>query len=1703
MATSKSEDSKEEMDTPSNIGYGSIYDQMKRVQSMNPTEAVLTLEDGQIIKGYSFGAEKNVSGEVVFNTGMVGYPESLTDPSYSGQILVLTYPLIGNYGVPSEDELDEFGLHKYFESAAIQISALIVSDYSFDHSHHQAMSSLSSWLCKHHIPALFGVDTRKLTKTLRVSGSMLGKIEFAHLPTIEFVNPYESNLVANVSRSTVQEFGAQRNGDGEKQIRIIAIDCGIKNNIIRYLCQKGVHLRVVPWDYDINDPANIKGIDGLFISNGPGDPEMATQTVNNLKRFMRDHSEIPIFGICLGNQILALASGAKTYKMKFGNRGMNQPVIDLRTSRCYITPQNHGFAVDEKTLSTDWKPFFRNANDHSNEGIIHTFKPWFSVQFHPEAMGGPRDTEFLFSMFLSRIKNRNHYEVTILDNIYRSMTHIGSNQVDKVLLLGSGGLSIGQAGEFDYSGSQAIKALKEENVNVILINPNIATVQTSSNMADNVYFLPVTPEYVTRVIEKERPDGILLQFGGQTALNCGIKLKENGILEHYNVRVLGTPVETIEMTEDREIFAQKLAEVNEKVAPSAIANDVPTTLEVARKIGYPVLLRSAFALGGLGSGFAENEEELKALATKAFAGADQVIIDKSLRGWKEVEYEVVRDINDNCITVCNMENFDPLGIHTGDSIVVAPSQTLTNNEYYMLRSAAIKVVRHLGVVGECNIQYALDPFSDAYCVIEVNARLSRSSALASKATGYPLAYVAAKLALNKPLTSIKNSITKATQACFEPSLDYCVVKVPKWDMKKFNTSFISCKIGSAMKSVGEVMAIDRKFEAAMSKALRMVYPDCDGFGFVPKEIAALNETELDRELNIPSDVRVFAVAAALQRGYTVDRIHGLTRIDPWFLCKLRNIVVTERLIGKYKLDDIPRDIMLTAKQCGCSDLQIARVLNETLRDTPSKSRGDGDGDDGNKLNVDTEVDAAESKRDGVQEDDVRRVRIEKHGITPFVKQIDTLAAEFPAFTNYLYVTYNGAEHDLVFDKKGIIVLGCGAYRIGSSCEFDWCAVSAVRTVRQLNETDTTRETDRYHHGSSKYRQYSNHPGTGSVSRAYRSRRKGKVSSKKNEWTSIVINYNPETVSTDYDECDRMYFEEISYERVLDIYQIEENCHGIIVSVGGQIPNNLAIPLNDAGCNILGTQPENIDCAENRHRFSKLLDELHIDQPLWCEARTLREAQSFATKVGYPVLIRPSYVLSGAAMNVSYTAEQLVVYLQKATDVSPDHPVVISKFVSGAKEIEFDGVSNGGKLINYAISEHVENAGVHSGDATLILPAQSLYTETTKRIKKISKQICSALQITGPFNIQFLCKDNHIKVIECNLRASRSFPFVSKTFNVNFIDLATRAMVLGSLHKDYEVRPVNFNTFDMDFVCVKSPMFSFTRLDGADPVLRVEMASTGEVACFGDNKYEAFLKAIISSKYKLPIPDPSKSTAPGMLRLDYIHQDLRQNAGKIGSLTPSCSPSPPQETADGVDSSPSSPRSVKSEDGAPLGSPLLRAMKSTSGLTDFATYLQSSSFSAFKKSFRSNILISIGPQKAKYSFVDCASLLKQMGFTIYATENTHYFYKTHSIDSIVVSKPSQPHSKAPDAVSLIESGHIHFVLNIPKESNDESETKTDGYQIRRKSVDFNVPLISNVKLAKLFVTSLAKKYLKSYEFAFEDDFMHIKSWKEYMQSANRY
>jgi len=1307
---------------------------------------ILELADGTIHKGFSFGAKTSMSGEVVFNTGMVGYPEALTDPSYCGQILVLTFPLIGNYGVPNPEEKDEYGLSKFMESEKIQISGLIVANYSQDYSHWNSCLSLGDWLQQQNIPALYAIDTRALTKHLRELGTIVGKIQFPGQP-IEFDDPNTKNLVAAVSTKKVLRFPRPDSP------RIIAYDCGIKFNIVRYLLnEEKVDLTVVPFDYDLEtNPENII-YDGIFISNGPGNPEMCTETIKTLRWILGQEKPKPVFGICLGNQLLALAAGARTYKLKYGNRGMNQPAIDMRTTKCYITPQNHGFAVDMETLPYEWKTFFLNANDKTNEGIIHRTKPFLSVQFHPEACGGPTDTAFLFKIFIDLVQGAPH-RLTLLDpGIY------DKHQIKKVLLLGSGGLSIGQAGEFDYSGSQAIKALKEEGIRVVLINPNIATVQTSHNLSsaspDKIYFLPVAADAALEVIKKENPDGIVVSMGGQTALNVGIELFLNGTLAKYKVKVLGTPIPVIMATEDRDEFSKKLAQINERLAIAHPATSIQEAVEAANKIGYPVLIRAAYALGGLGSGFAHDQAELEEIASKAFTCSTQIIVDQDLRGWKEVEYEVVRDCRGNCITVCNMENFDPLGIHTGDSIVVAPSQTLTNSEYFKLRQTALKVVRHLGIVGECNIQYALHPSSEEYCIIEVNARLSRSSALASKATGYPLAYVAAKLALGIDLVTIRNSITKITTACFEPSLDYCVVKMPRWDLKKFNR--VSRQLGSSMISVGEVMAIGRNFEEAIQKAIRMVNPNFSGLdGEVDPDIP------IDEQLRTPTDTRVFAVQAALEQGFSIDYIHGLSKIDKWFLSKLRNIAVMKQALKTETLHSLGAHAMRALKCCGFSDRQIA-------------------------TNV------------GTTEFEVRKAR-QAMGIRPRVKQIDTLAAEYPAQTNYLYMTYNGSEDDLPPDDNGIMVLGCGAYCIGSSVEFDWCAVSCVRQLRKMGRK------------------------------------------------AIVVNYNPETVSTDYDESDRLYFEELSLERVLDIYEYEK-AGGVVVSVGGQIPNNLAKPLHEMGVKVLGTSPNDIDRAEDRHKFSALLDSIGIDQPAWRELTTIEEAERFADEVGYPVLVRPSFVLSGAAMNVASNVTQLKKYLDDAAVVADDKPVVISKFVLNAKEIEFDAVSQEGKIINYAISEHVENAGVHSGDATLVLPAQKLYVESIRRVKRIASDISKALHISGPFNIQLLAKENMVKVIECNLRASRTFPFISKTLDVNFITLATRAM-LG-----VEVKPHNISLLDIDYVGVKAPMFSFTRLRGADPTLGVEMASTGEVACFGSDVHHAFWLSLRSSGFKIPSID---------------------------------------------------------------------------------------------------------------------------------------------------------------------------------------------------------------------------------------------------------
>jgi len=962
------------------------------------------------------------------------------------------------------------------------------------------------------------------------------------------------------------------------------------------------------------------------------------------------------------------------------------------------------------------------------------------------------------------------------------------NNIRKVLLLGSGALKIGEAGEFDYSGSQALKALKEEGIRTVLINPNIATVQTSEGVADQIYFLPVTPYFVEKVIEKERPDGIMLAFGGQTALNCGVALYKEGVLEKYNVQVLGTPVQAIIDTEDRELFVEKLNEIDVKTIKSEAVENAEDARRAAAALGYPVIVRAAYALGGLGSGFCDNEEELNVLVEKAFSFSPQVLVEKSLRGWKEVEYEVVRDRFDNCITVCNMENFDPLGIHTGESIVIAPSQTLSNTDYHKLRELAIRIIRHIGIVGECNVQYAYDPQSEDYRVIEVNARLSRSSALASKATGYPLAFVAAKLGLGYGLFDLKNSVTKTTSAFFEPALDYVVCKIPRWDLGKFHG--VDKELGSSMKSVGEVMAIGRTFEEAIQKGLRMIGQGMHGF----VENKELVIPDIDKALREPTDKRIFVISKAFRAGYTVDQIHELTKIDRWFLEKLMNIMRTSKELhewaGNHKqLADLPDDLLRKAKRQGFSDFQVARAIG----------------------------------MEGDMEDAIITLRHHRkeRGIVPVVKQIDTLAAEYPAQTNYLYLTYSGTANDVRYlgDHRSIVVLGSGAYRIGSSVEFDWCGVQALNTIR------------------------------------------------KEGYRSVMINYNPETVSTDYDMCDRLYFDELTFERVMDILDLE-NPHGVIVSTGGQIPNNLALRLDAQQVRILGTSAKSIDNAEDRDKFSAMLDRIGVDQPEWSALTSMEDINAFIQKVGFPVLVRPSYVLSGAAMNVCSNQEELERFLQLAANVSKKHPVVVSQFIEHAKEVEMDAVAQNGEIIAYAISEHIEFAGVHSGDATIQFPPQKLYVETVRRIKRISREIAKELNISGPFNIQFLARDNDIKVIECNLRASRSFPFVSKVLKLNFIELATKVM-LG-----IPVEKPDKNLFDLDYVGIKASQFSFNRLQKADPVLGVDMASTGEVGCIGDDTSCAVLKAMLSVGYRIPQQNILLSTGSTEQKVDML-QAARQ------------------------------------------------------------------------------------------------------------------------------------------------------------------------------------------------------------------------------------
>ena len=1070
------------------------------------------------------------------------------------------------------------------------------------------------------------------------------------------------------------------------------------------------------------------------------------------------------------------------------------------------------------------------------------------------------------------------------------------DDIKRVLLLGSGALKIGEAGEFDYSGSQALKALREEGIFTILINPNIATVQTSEDIADRIYFLPVTHGFVERVIARERPDGILLSFGGQTALNCGTALYRSGVLQRYGVRVLGTPVEAIMNTEDRELFVKKLDEIGIKTPRSMAVTTVEGALKAAGSLGFPVIIRAAYTLGGQGSGFCSDTGELQAMAAKAFSYADQILVEESLKGWKEIEYEVVRDSFDNSITVCNMENFDPLGIHTGESIVVAPSQTLSSSEHHKLRDLSLRIVRHIGVVGECNVQYALDPHSEDYRVIEVNARLSRSSALASKATGYPLAFVAAKLALGYGLHQLKNSVTGSTTACFEPALDYLVCKIPRWDLNKFQG--VTHQIGSSMKSVGEIMAIGRTFEEAIQKGLRMIGQGMHGF----VSNRNLSFSDIEKELSEPTDLRIFSIAEALENGFEVDRIWELTRIDRWFLYKLLNINnLKSSLEGYNSLEELPDEALLNAKIYGFSDFQIARHVL--------------------KPDVHSMHEALLS---------VRRRR-KSRGIVPYVRQMDTVAAEYPAVASYLYLTYSGMEHDIWYenDRRSVIVLGSGAYRIGSSVEFDWCSVNAVNTIR------------------------------------------------KEGLRGVMINYNPETVSTDYDMCDRLYFDELSFERVMDIIELETPL-GVILSMGGQIPNNLALRLHGQGVPILGTPPESIDRAEDRHKFSTMCDTLGIDQPRWKELRSMKEIDEFIDETGFPVLIRPSYVLSGAAMNVVSNRKELSHFLELAASVSKDHPVVVSEFIEYAKEIEIDAVASSGEIGAYAISEHVEFAGVHSGDATIVFPPQKIYFETARRIKRISRKIAHELNISGPFNMQFLARENDIKVIECNLRASRSMPFVSKVLKVNLIEMATKIML--GVKWDHPHKSV----FDLDYVGVKASQFSFSRLAKADPVLGVDMSSTGEVGCIGDSFNEALLKAMFSVGYRMP---------------------------------------------------------------------------------------------------RGAVLVSSGPARSKADLLEALRSLEKRGHTIFATRGSQSFLSNAGIAAKVAYWPDE--RKSPNTIELIRQRAVDLVINIPKDLS-ASELYND-YEIRRSAVDYNIPLLTNARLASAFIHALCT--VREHE-------MEIKAWDEY-------
>lgn len=1411
----------------------------------------LVLENGKTFEGVSIGSSKSSRGEIVFSTNLVGYPESFTDPSYCGQILTLTYPMVGNYGCPSYD-LDNYGLHKYLESKKIWLNGLVVQHHCNDNDHWSSSFGLSEWLKKENIPALSGIDVREVTKNIRNTGFIKGEIIVDNNPCLNGIS-FEQNIpVACVSSKEVKNFNCGK----DNAPHIIAVDCGIKNNTIRCLLERGCDVTVVPFDYNFNEIP----FDGLFLSNGPGDPRQCNKTIRNVQIALQ--GDIPIFGICMGNQLLALAAGIETTKMKFGNRAHNTPVMDKTTGRVFMSSQNHGFMVDNASLEKqpEWDTYFENIHDGSNEGIIHKYKPFFGAQFHPEVCGGPDDTSYLFDKFVSSCQNFSMPEPVIPFIPSIPKKEQGFKPPKKIIVLGSGGLQIGQAGEFDYSGSQAIKAYKEEGIETILVNPNIATIQTDKGLADKVYSLPVTPDTVKDLIIKEKPDAISLSFGGQTALNCGVELYQNGTLDEHSVSVLGTSVESIISTEDRDIFCEKMAEIGEPVPKSIAVTTVDAALKAAESLCYPVIGRVAYALGGLGSGFCKDPEELEKLVSKALTVSPQILIEQDLRGWKEIEYEVVRDMDDNCVAVCNMENFDPLGTHTADSIVIAPSQTLNDDEYQMLRNSSIAIARHLGIVGECNVQFGLHPTTKEYVCIESNPRLSRSSALASKATGYPLAAVAAKIGLGKSLHEIKNTVNNETTSAFEPALDYCVVKHPRWDLDKFQN--VSKHIGSAMKSVGEVMSIGRTFEEALQKAIRMV--DDSRPGFEPGLYK--NSQTIETEMQNPTDMRLYAIADAFYSGnYSIDEIHELSKIDKWFLRRLQKIVDVGNDISKDTVDTLHR-----AKKYGFSDIQIGKRLN-------------------------------------ISEMEVRKKR-QKEGIIPVVKQIDTLAAEFPAKTNYLYTTYNATYDDVEFDDKGTMVLGCGTYRIGSSVEFDYCSVQCAREL------------------------------------------------KRNGYSTIIVNNNPETVSTDFDESDRLYFEELSFERVLDIYE-KENANSAIVSFGGQLPNNIALELSKNGVHVLGTNTASIDSCEDRDKYSSLLDSLEINQPVWETITSFEDAREFCEKIGYPVLLRPSYVLSGAAMNIVRSDSELKHALSEAANVSNDYPVVMTQFIEDAIEIDVDAVAKNGEVIAIAVSEHIERAGVHSGDATLVLPTQNISPTVREVLIENTKNISSALNINGPFNSQFLLKDNWIGVIETNMRASRSVPFVSKVLDVDFVKIATQIMTGEKL--SFYPKEISIDN-KITKVGVKSPQFSFQRLKQADPILTCEMSSTGEVAAIHEDFHTAFLQSLESSCFKIP----------------------------------------------------------------PSGS---------------------------------NILISI--RNDETDIIDTCRSFTKFGYNLITfDEKSEQILKDNNIKSSTNNSPS----------SLIESLSVQMTVDL-------SNNSSSNYSIRRESIDFSVPLITNAQIANTLSRALLKKY----------------------------